>query len=262
MGRLGSPRPGGLAIRGLITAVRFLTIVRVPGRALDGPDALGRAAGWFPLVGLALGGLLWLVHRLFSVVFSPLLAALLVLVTWKLLTGGIHLDGLADSLDGLTGKDPAERLAIMRDSRIGVFGALGLIVLLLTSFLALAELPGALREKALLLAPVVGRHAPLHLARAFQPATPRQGSGSAFMKAVTLRAVSIGALVVIVAAAVILWPWGLLAAAIGIGLAWELGRFLSRRLGGLTGDGLGAAVEVGEMGVLLAFAAFSFLRRV
>ena len=80
------------------------------------------------------------------------------------------------------------------------------------------------------------------------------------MKAVTLWAVSIGALVVIVVAAVILWPWGLLAAGIGIGLAWDLGRFLSRRLGGLTGDGLGAAVEVAEMGVLLAVAAFSFLR--
>lgn len=260
MGRLGPPRPGGLAIRGLVTAVRFLTIVPVPGRALEGPEALGRAAGWFPLVGLALGGLLWLAHRLLSMAFPPLLSALLVLVTWKLLTGGIHLDGLADTLDGLTGKDPAQRLAIMRDSRIGVFGALGLIIAVLIGFLALAELPGTVREKALLLAPVVGRHAPLHLARAFQPATPGQGSGSAFMKAVTLRAVSIGALVVIVAAAVILWPWGLLAAGIGIGLAWGLGRFLSRRLGGLTGDGLGAAVEVGEMGVLLAFAAFSFLR--
>ena len=181
-------------------------------------------------------------------------------MTWKLLTGGIHLDGLADTLDGLTGRDPQERLAIMRDSRIGVFGALGLIVAVLIGFLALADLPGTVRGKAFLLAPVVGRHAPLHLARAFKSATHGRGSGSAFMKAVTLRAVSIGALVVIVAAAVILWPWGLLAAGIGIGLAWGLGRFLSRRLGGLAGDSLGAAVEVGEMGVLLAFAAFSFLR--
>ncbi len=260
MGSLGPPRPGGLTIRGLVTAVRFLTLVPVPGRALEGPEALGRAAGWFPLVGLAVGGVLWLAHRLFSLAFPSLLATLLVLVAWKLLTGGIHLDGLADTLDGLTGRDPQERLAIMRDSRIGVFGALGLIVALLIGFVALAELPGTVRERALLLAPVVGRDAPLFLARAFQPATAGRGSGSAFMKAVTLRSVSIGALVVGVAAALILWPCGLLAAGIGIGLAWALGRFLSRRLGGLTGDGLGAAVEVGEMGVLLAFAAFSFLR--
>ncbi len=259
MGRLGAPRPVGIVIRGLVTAIRFLTIVPVPGRGLEGPEALGRAAGWFPLVGLILGGFLWAADRLLSMAFPPLLSALLVLVTWKALTGGIHLDGLADTLDGLTGKDVAQRLGIMRDSRIGVFGAVGLIFALLIGVLALGELPGAVREKALLLAPVVGRHAPLQLARTFQPATLGQGLGAAFMKAVTLRAVSIGALAVIVVAAVIVWPWGLLAAGIGIGLAWELGRFLSRRLGGLTGDGLGAAVEVGELGVLLALAAFSFL---
>lgn len=259
MGCLGPPRPEAVAIRGLVTAIRFLTIVPVPGRPLEGPDPLGRAAVWFPLVGLALGGLLALEDLLLSFVFPPFLSALIALVTWKLLTGAIHLDGLADTLDGLTGRDPQERLAIMRDSRIGVFGALGLIVALLVSLFALAELPGMVREKALFLAPVAGRHAPLLLARAFKPATPGRGSGAAFMKAVTLRAMSLGALVVIAAAALILWPWGLLAAGTGIGLAWLLGRFLSRRLGGLTGDGLGAAVEVGELGVLLAFASFRHL---
>lgn len=260
MGGLGPPRPGPLAIRGLITAVRFLSIIPVPGRALEGPEALGRAAGWFPPVGLALGGLLWLAHRLLWLLFPPLLAALLVLVAWKLLTGGIHLDGLADSLDGLTGKNPAERLTIMSDSRIGVFGALGLMVVLLIGFLALAELPAALRDKVLLLAPAVGRLTPLHLARAFAPATPGRGSGAAFMKAVTPAALGIGASVVAGAAGVILWPWGLVAAGAGIALAWYVGRFLSHRLGGLTGDGLGAAVEVGELGVLLAFAALFHLR--
>ena len=252
MGGLGPPRPGGLTIRGLVTALRFLTIVPVPGRALEGPEALGRAAGWFPLVGLALGGVLWLAHRLFSLAFPSLLATLLVLVAWKLLTGGIHLDGLADTLDGLTGRDPQERLAIMRDSRIGVFGALGLIVVLLIGFVALAELPGTVRERALLLAPVVGRDAPLFLACAFQPATPGRGSGSAFMKAVTLPAVSIGALVVAVAAALILWPWGLLLAAVGLAVAGTTAGFFSRRLGGLTGDVLGAAVELAELAVLVA----------
>ena len=260
MGGLGPPRPGGLTIRGLVTAVRFLTLVPVPGRALEGPEALGRAAGWFPFVGLALGGFLWLAHRLLSMVFPPVLSALLVLVTWKLLTGGIHLDGLADSVDGLTGRDPQERLAIMSDSRIGVFGALGLMAVLLIGLLALAGLPQALRDRALLLAPAVGRLTPLHLARAFAPATPAHGSGAAFLMAVTPVALGIGVVVVTLVAGVVLWPWGLGAAGVGIALAWNLGWFLSRRLGGLTGDGLGAAVEVGELGVLLAFAAFSHLR--
>ena len=250
-----APRPrGALTIRGFVTAARFLTVVPVPGRPLDGPDALGRAAGWFPLVGLALGVVLTLVDRLLSLAFPPTVSALLVVVTWKLLTGGIHLDGLADSLDGLAGKNSAERLTIMRDSRIGVFGALGLIVVFLVAFVALADLPLALRDRALLLAPAVGRLAPLHLARRFSPATPGEGSGAAFMKAVTPKAFRGGALVVTLAAGAVLWPWGLFVLGIGVAFYWDLGYLLSRRLGGLTGDNLGAAVEVAELGVLLAFA--------
>lgn len=260
MGSLGPPRPSGLAIRGLITAIRFLTIVPVPGRALEGPDALGRAAGWFPLVGLVLGGLLWLANRWLALLFPPLPSALLILVAWKLLSGGIHLDGLADSLDGLTGKDPAERLAIMRDSRIGVFGALGLIVALVMSFATLAELQEPLRAKALLLAPAVGRLTPLFLARAFPPATPRDGSGALFMAAVTRAALGVGTGIVGVASGLVVGAWGLVAAAAGLGLAWIVARFLSRRLGGLTGDGLGAGVELGELGVLFAFVSLHHLR--
>ncbi len=259
MGSLGAPRPRGFAIRGLITAVRFLTIVPVAGPAVEGPATLGRAAGWFPLVGLALGVVLTVVNRLLSLVFPPALSALLVLVTWKLLTGGIHLDGLADSLDGLTGKNQAERLAIMRDSRIGVFGALGLIVLLLLALVALTGLPPSLRPKALLLAPVVGRFMPLVLARTCEPVTPGRGSGAAFIERVTSGALVVGGIVVAVASGAILWPWGLVAAGGGLAAAWTLGRYFSSRFGGLSGDGLGAGVEVAELGVLLVFASLQHL---
>lgn len=248
-----------LTIRGLVTAARFLTVVPVPGRSLEGLDALGRAAGWFPVVGLALGLMLVVVDRVLSLAFQPAVAALLLVVVWKFLTGGIHLDGLADSLDGLTGRSPAERRAIMRDSRIGVFAAIGLIFVLLLDFTTLADLPLALRDRALLLAPAVGRLAPLYLARRFSPATPGEGSGAAFMTAVTPKAIGLWALVVALAAVVMLWPWGLLALGVGLAFAWGLGRFLSSRLGGLTGDSLGAAVEVAELGVLLAFASFHHL---
>lgn len=192
--------------------------------------------------------------------FPSFLSVLLVLVTWKILTGGIHLDGLADCLDGLAGRDPAERLAIMRDSRIGVFGALGLVVVLLLSLDGLTEVDPAVRTRALVLAPAVGRATPLLLARVFTPATPREGSGAAFMAAVTRGALGIGLGVVALASAMIAGKWGLVVAVAGLALAGAAARFLSRRLGGLTGDGLGAAVEVGELGVLLAFAAFSHLR--
>lgn len=252
----------GRGLRGLPTAVRFLTILPFPGMGLEGSDALGRSAGWFPVVGLALGGVLWVGDRLLSLLFPPVLATLLVLATWKLLTGGIHLDGLADSLDGMGGRDPAARLAIMRDSRVGVFGALGLVLALLLGLAALAELPNPLRARALLLAPAVGRLAPLLLSRTSSPATPGRGSGAAFILSVRTGALAGGAGVVAAAGAAVLWPWGLVAAAAGTAAAWTLVRLLSRRLGGLTGDSLGAGVELGELGALLAFASLQHLRLV
>ena len=252
MGSLGAPRPGGLAIRGLVTAIRFLTIVPVPGRALEGPDALGRAAVWFPLVGLALGGLLWLVDGALTLLVQPSLSAVFVLLVWKLLTGGIHLDGLADSLDGLSGRDPAERLAIMRDGRIGTYGALGLVFVLLMAYAVLANLVlWTFRGPGLVLAPAVGRLAPLLLARSFTPAGGR-GSGAAFMGAVPWTAPLLGAIPVAVAALALSGPWGLLLAAVGLAVAGTAAGFFSRRLGGLTGDVLGAAVELAELAVLVA----------
>lgn len=248
---MGAPRPGGLAIRGLVTAIRFLTIVPVPGRALEGPEALGRAAGWFPLVGLILGCVLWLLDGGLTLLVVPSLSAVFVLLAWKLLTGGIHLDGLADSLDGLAGKDRAERLAIMRDGRIGTYGALGLVFVLLTAYAVLAELVlGTFRGPALVLAPAVGRLAPLLLARTFAPAGG--GSGAAFMGAVPWTALVLGAIPVTVAALALSGPWGLLLAAVGLAVAWAAAGFFSRRLGGLTGDVLGAAVELAELAVLAA----------
>jgi adenosylcobinamide-GDP ribazoletransferase len=193
-------------------------------------------------------------------VFPPPLSTLVVLATWKLLTGGIHLDGLADSLDGLAGEDRSRRLAIMKDGRIGVFGALGLIVTVLAGFVALSELPGPLRHRMLLLAPAVGRLTPLLLARALAPAPPGEGLGAAFMRAVTGPALAVAGGTVAVASAAILWPWGPAVAAAGLGLAWVLARWLSGRLGGLTGDGLGAGVELAELGVLVASAALRHLR--
>jgi len=238
-------------MRGLITAVRFLTILPVPGNGLDGPDALGRGAAWFPLVGFGLGLLLFGVDRLLSWLFPPLLSTLLVLTVWKLLTGGIHLDGLADCLDGLGARDPAHLLAIMRESQIGTFGALGLILLLLLTLAALADLAPPVRGATLLLAPLVGRYAPLFLARTFCPASPDSGYGGAFMRAVSGGSALTGAAVVAAGAGLILGLWGEVAAATGLGAAWVGGWVFARRLRGLTGDGLGAAVELAELAVLL-----------
>jgi adenosylcobinamide-GDP ribazoletransferase len=237
--------------------VRFLTIIPIPGTGLTGNAALGRASGWFPVVGLGLGFVLAAADRALGFLFPPLLSSLLVLTLWKFLTGGIHLDGLADCLDGLAGSGPEHSLSIMRDSRVGVFGVVGLILFLLLTLAALSELSSALRGRALLLAPMAGRLTPILLARSYGAATPDSGYGSDFVRSVKRSALAIGGAFVLVAAALILWPWGPLAAAVGLIAAWLWAAFLSRRLGGLTGDVLGGGVELAELAVLLTVVALA-----
>ena len=239
----------------LILAIRFLTIVPVPGREAAGPLALGRAAWWFPVVGLLLGIALAIAGRAADALFPPLVAAALLVTGWKMATGGIHLDGVADCLDGLAGRDPARRLAIMRDSRIGVFGAAGLILLCLLTVAALAALAASLRLRVLVLAPVIGRVAPLLAGAWLAPATPGQGLGAAFAAGLSRGAGPAHMVASGVLAAWLLGIGGVAVAAAAWSLALLAAAFVARRLGGLTGDVLGAVVEVAELGTLLGVAA-------
>ncbi len=244
-------------ISSLILAVRFLTVVPVPGREAEGRDALGRAAWWFPVVGLALAVMLAIADRALQAAVSPLLSALLVLGIWKVATGAIHLDGLADCLDGLGGRDRAHRLAIMHDSRIGVFGAVGLIFYLLIAFVALAEIPTGARGCVLLMAPVAGRLAPLLIAPRFNPANPDSGSGAAFVRALSPWAGLVHLVAVAAFSAWLLGPWGpimTLASLLAVFL-WSV--FLVGRFGGLTGDVLGSTIELGELAIVLEGAALA-----
>lgn len=244
----------------LILALRFLTIAPVPGREAAGPGALGRAAWWFPAVGLALGVVLSAADRLLTQVFPPMLAAVLVVVIWKVATGGIHLDGLADSLDGLGGATREQRLAIMRDSRIGVFGAAGLMLCVLTAAVALAELPAELRGMALIASPALGRIAPSLAGSVAAAPEPQSGLGADFLDGLSrwcgpTQIVAAAAALVLALGAPGLLP---VAAAAGATLLWAA--LMTRRLGGLTGDALGGAVEVAELAALLAFAALGHRR--
>jgi len=246
-------------VSGLLAAARYLTLVPFPGRDHAPMEALGRSAVWFPIVGIGLGVVLALVDRLTSRLFPPLLAALLTVTVWKLVTGGLHLDGLADCLDGLVGRDPEHRLAIMRDSRIGAFGAMGLILFLMLEIVALAELAPAVRGRALLAAPVIARATPAVLARLFRPARP-DGQGAAFHAGVRASAVALGLAIALVAATLSLGWLGVATAAAGLLAAVALAAFVARRLGGITGDVLGACLEIAELAALLTVAAWTYAR--
>jgi adenosylcobinamide-GDP ribazoletransferase len=248
------------AVTGLVVAARYLTIVPVPGPVRPSAHALGRAAPWFPIIGLGIGAGLAVTDRAAQVLFPLLLAGLITVTAWKLVTGGLHLDGLADCLDGLGGSDAEHRLAIMRDSRIGAFGALGLILLLLLEIAAVTEMPPSVRARALLVVPVVARATPPLLARLFRPAR-HDGQGAAFGASVGALAVPIALAIALVVAVAALRVLGLAVLAVSVASALVVARFFAARFSGITGDVLGAAIEVAELTGLLTVSAWSHAGR-
>src|SRR5262245_13295638 len=144
---------------GALVAFRYLTTFPLPrSRA---PGDLGRAAGWFPVVGLAIGGCLALASLAVDRVTPPGVSGMLLVALWAALTGGLHLDGLADTADGLGGAWSRDRaLAIMRDARSGPYGVTAIVLILGLKAATVASLPEGLAWKTLVLAPVVGRPGP------------------------------------------------------------------------------------------------------
>ena len=233
-------------------AARYLTIVPIPGAASsnEGP---GAAAAWFPVVGLAIGVLLSFVDRLGAAVFAPLLAAALTVTAWALVTGGLHLDGLADCFDGLIGRDADHRLAIMRDSRVGAFGAIALVLFLALEIGCVSGIDRPARWRALLAAPVLGRAMPPLIGRVFGAVA--KGHGASFgadLGAAAPVAAGAFALVVLIA---ILGVLGAVSCVLGGAVALVWAAFMARRLGGISGDVHGATIQLTELAVLLTVAA-------
>jgi len=243
-------------VKRLALALRYLTIAPIPAGPHVEPTTLGRAAPWFPLIGLAIGLVVAGGAQLFDIVFPPMLGALLTVTLWKLLTGGLHLDGLSDCLDGLVGRDAGDRLRIMHDSRIGAFGVIGLIMFLLLEVAAVAELPPPLRWRTLIVAPAVARAMPPLVGWIF-PAASAAGQGAMFSAGLR----PVGALAALALAAAIavalLGVAGLVAFVLTLVATVALGWFATRRLGGVTGDVMGAVIEIAELIVLLTFVAWT-----
>jgi adenosylcobinamide-GDP ribazoletransferase len=241
-----------------LAAVQFLLIspafVRRPFTAKE----LGSAVGFYPLVGLILGGLLVGLDWLAGWLFPPLLRAAIVLTGWVLLTGALHLDGFLDACDGLLGGfTPERRLEIMRDERVGAYALSGGILLLLIQLSAISALDES-RLFALVLAPVLGRWG-IALALIAFPYVRTSGLGREIKdNARTPQAVlaTIFALVVLLVAARFYNPWSILAVFIVVLITWlAVMRFTLKRIPGLTGDIYGATNFLIETTVLLTLVA-------
>jgi len=251
-------------------ALGFLTVIPMRFSDLLQPGALGRAASWYPLVGLLIGGFLVAARFGLAFLFPDPLGAILVVALWAGLTGGLHLDGLADCGDGLLASvSPERRLEIMKDPRLGTFGGVALLLHLLIKIgavMAISTLP--VREALfpgipglaflappylapLLLAPALARWLIILAAR--QPMARPGGLGVEFALGVTRRTFFFAALVPLLL--VLLGGWrAILAVVFAHLLTAGIIRLARSRLGGMTGDVLGLIVELGESVVLLVFA--------
>ena len=243
------------AWRPFLFAWHFLTAIPLSRRHHQPePSELAGSMPWYPLVGMVLGGLAaaadsWLVSWFSVDVGSALVIALLIG-----LTRGLHQDGLADTLDGLAGgRTPVDRLAIMRDPRIGAIGATGLFVSLLLRYTALVSLPESIRFPVILCLPALGRWAMVMGAWGASYARPGGGLAAAFL--LHLSGTHVLSATVLVGG-VLGWGFGMTGAiavvAIGLCLTRLMTAFYRRSFGGVTGDTLGATNEVVEVSFLLA----------
>jgi adenosylcobinamide-GDP ribazoletransferase len=202
----------------------------------------------YPFVGLVLGGLLALAQWVFQAILPPLISAVLTVAAWAVLTGGLHLDGWADCCDALPATvTPERRLEILKDPRLGSFGGIGLVLLLMCKFTAIASLPHG--SAALILAPTLGRWAIVNVAAVFPLARP-DGMAAHFRAGLARRQLAWAALTAVLVCGAA--GWGGLVAFVGAAAAAiALGRWAASRLGGVTGDVYGAACELVEAVVLV-----------
>lgn len=234
---------------GFWAALQFLTIFPTPLRHEVTTETSGQSLPYFPLVGLILGAiLLGLYYGLILVLPSSVVTALLI-IALVILTGAHHLDGFIDTCDGVfTGESKKERLAIMLDTRVGAFGIVGAVLLLLLKYVSLFSVSTIL--PALLLMPTLSRWTMVSIIFVF-PYAKSSGMGLAFKQGATWQRLTTATIIALIVAVVLLRWWGLALMAVLWLIAFGIAGYFRSRLGGLTGDNYGAINELSEVLVLL-----------
>jgi adenosylcobinamide-GDP ribazoletransferase len=233
----------------LAAAFQFLTRIPMPSTTFE-ENSLSRSVKFFPLVGLVVGSGAALLQRILTVHLARPLTAFVVLTYLVLITGCLHEDGLADTADGFGGGWTKDRiLAILRDSRIGSYGAIALILSLLARYMLLASLPMERFTAYIISAHVLSRWSSLPLSYFLAPAREQEGQGARIARLISFPSLLFGSLVSI---AIVFFALRrssvapLLAAPLLVVLS---GWFYQRKIGGITGDCFGATNQLTEIAV-------------
>ncbi|MCY1082072.1 adenosylcobinamide-GDP ribazoletransferase [Archangium lansingense] len=235
-------------MRRLFAGIAFLSRIPVPGAATFDAADVGRATLLFPLVGMLLGGLLVLARHALYPALPPLVASFLLLALGALLTGALHLDGLADMADGFGGgRTKEDVLRIMRDHLIGAYGAVALLLVVGLKASALASLlERGQADVALVVAPTLGRWTSVCAGRFLPYARRAGGLGSAITDYVGwTEFVGATLLAFGVVGGLLGWRGGVIIGGVAVVSAIQ-GAWCMQRIGGITGDTMGANTEVNE----------------
>ncbi len=244
-----TPEPGGLRamVEPFFAGLGFLTRVPLPSWVRHEEGLLARSTVYFPVVGALVGAWAGGVVLLGSELWPPAVSAALSTAATVWLTGAFHEDALADACDGFGAGRTRERvLEIMRDSRIGAYGAVGLLLAIATKLGALSAMAPDEAARALVAAHVLGRWSSLPLMRAL-PFARQDGAGRPFVASVTSSRLAIGSLLAAGLAAAALGRAAAAACLVAGLVTWLAGRYFRSRIGGVTGDCLGAANQVVEV---------------
>ncbi len=235
-------------MRDFLQALSFLTILPV-GKILPSEEkGLARSMAFFPLVGLVIGLLSASGYYLLTLLFPKSLVLWLTIGLLAYLTRGLHLDGFADTMDGVASGGTKEKiLEVMRDSRIGAFGVVGLILLIGAKYYALDQIPNPSLPYSLILMAVMGRNSMVLVCYRSAYARPNEGLGRPFTKNLGSREMVLS---LVSASGIALLLMGLKGILVFLGIClFSLGYrfFFKKKLGGVTGDILGAANELAEL---------------
>jgi len=236
-------------------ALSFMTVLPVGIKGSVDEDMLGKAVKYFPLAGLIIGIILAGIDTLILPKVDKLGSSAVVVVALIVMTRALHIDGLADTFDGLLGgRDKEHSLAIMKDSRVGSFGVVAIVAVVLLKVLMLLSIAQDTRLGAIIIFPVLGRWAAAYMMTTQVYARAGGGLGASFVKGSSTSGLIVSTVLTFMVAVLVLGTAGLAAIAAVALFTLLYIRIVKGKIGGITGDIGGAAIELNELVALFVLA--------
>jgi len=245
-------------MKSLLTAIQFLTVIPFPNSFVAGKSELERCVPFFPVVGLLIGISVAAADYLIGIILPPFPASVITVIVMTGISGGLHMDGLADTADGFFSSRPREKvLEIMRDSRTGVMGVIAVVFVIVMKVSLVLSLSLPYRFGVIMLMPLAGRCSLVMMMTVLAYVRPEGGLATAFSEGKTWLSVLWSAVFLVVAGWIAVQWIGIVASLASILMAALFSAYCFRKIGGYTGDTLGALCEITEIIPVLAAIAMS-----